>query len=122
MPFTWTPELREKALMLSKEMPITDIANTIGAAHETVRYFFIAHGIEPVRARAKTDYKTLQSARLQRMLELAAQQKPLMNVWFEDVTKDEARTISANCPPSGKYRKAIQRSIYGSAAAMCVQP
>ncbi len=45
----------------------------------------------------------------------------VVNIRFENVTKDEARKISAGSPKSGRFRKEnIQRSIYGSSMAeMC---
>ncbi len=40
---------------------------------------------------------------------------------FEDVTKAEARAISANAPPSGRFRIESRWSLTGSTAAMCAE-
>lgn len=122
MPFKWTPETRQRALLLAKEMPITDIAYDLGASHETIREFLFRNGVQPLRMRAKADKSALKAAREARKFQAKPPIMVIMGLRFEDVTREEARKISADAPRSGKPARHLQKSVIGCAAAMCVQP
>jgi hypothetical protein len=115
MPFKWTPETRERALLLAKEMPVNDIASDLGAGYETVRTFLTSNGIKPIRALGK-------SSKSDRAPAPPKDFGHMIGVRFENVTKDEARKIMAGAPPSTKPRRQLYHSVVGCAAAMCVQP
>jgi len=116
MTFKWTPEARERALLLAKEMPVTDIASDLGAGYETIRTFLTSNGIKPIRAMGK-------SSKADRPYVPPKDFGHMLGIRFENVTKDEARAIAANAPRSGKPpKRRVHYSIIGCAAAMCVQP